>query len=128
MTSFFIAADNRLKTGWRVGFFFIAQVLWQILIVIAAFLVIRRFMGGSSGILATYFGSLTIPMIWVTSVSIYPLLMVFRRFIDKKSFLSLGLTITRQTFFHLSAGILLGLLSISAAVLILHERDTSHQA
>jgi membrane protease YdiL (CAAX protease family) len=125
MASFFLADDRRLKCGWRVGFFFVAQILLQMLVGIVfsialIFIMVASGKEFSQSAFMEHLDALTIPISCSAMIMIYPLLRIFRRYIDKKSFISLGLFINKRTLHQAGFGIVLGLVAISGAILILY--------
>jgi uncharacterized protein len=97
---FISPSEPRLRAGWRL----LLQVIIQILLTLIASLVIfipYTLLTGSTGLSGTtYLAFSEIIEILTVTLSIF----LARRFLDKRSFVSLGLAINKQAFFDILSG------------------------
>jgi uncharacterized protein len=95
ISKIFISPDeSRLRAGWRL----LLQTLLMILIAIPATLIAGLILSGGNGV----FPSQIVELVIFTS-SIF----IARRFLDKRSFISLGLQVNKQAFTDILIGIII---------------------
>jgi hypothetical protein len=97
-TLFISEVEKRLRTGWRLVLHFLLLVLASGLFSLVILPIAKRGSGNSKIVIAQVAGFLGV----LTSVYIA------RRFLDKRSFPSLGLKLSKQSGFDLLFGFLLG--------------------
>ncbi len=121
----FVGEDGRLRSGWRVAAFFFGFVIVQVgcQIAFSVTLVLGLMMSmGEEGLEMAATIEQRPEVHFVSAVVTLPLLMVlmwfFRRYLDKRTFRSLGFWWDRTAAFDLPLGLLMGAGLIGASALL----------